>query len=179
MLCWEVGCIRLVQFSSNPRQQLLATLTDYKRDITHMFPSCPYAATNVLASLHALKCTLILIPLKNFAEVVKVLRGLDRVDMVSVPLFVLDVNECVELLNWDGLVPEDGLEYVQVLDLELPLHLLLAQGLRLFLGLMKQGPTPLQRFAGLSISDHRVFLNVAPSFLVILHSEVEVVRFNG
>jgi hypothetical protein len=117
--------------------------------------------------------------LEDFAEIVKVLRGLDRVDMLPGPLLVLDVNQSVQLLDRDGLVPENSLEDVQVLDLELPLHLLLAHGLRLFLRLMKQGPTPLQGLAGLGISDHRVFLNVAPSLLVILHPEVEVIRFNG
>jgi len=119
-----------------------------------------------------------LIPLKDFAEVVKVLWGLDRVDVVSRPLLVLNVDKCVQLLHRDGLVPEDGLEDVQVLDLEVPLHLLLAQGLRLLLGLMKQGLAPLYGLAGLGISDDRVFLDVAPSLLVILHPEVEVVRFN-
>ena len=179
MLGWKVGCIRLVQFSGYPRQHLLASLINYKRDIPHVFPRGPYAAANFLASLHALNCPLILIPLEDFAEIVKVLRGLDRVDMLPGPLLVLDVNQSVQLLDRDGLVPENSLEDVQVLDLELPLHLLLAHGLRLFLRLMKQGPTPLQGLAGLGISDHRVFLNVAPSLLVILHPEVEVIRFNG
>ncbi len=119
-----------------------------------------------------------MIPLKDFTEIVKVLGGLDSIDVVSGPLSVLDVNECVQLLDGDGLVPENGLEDVQVLDLELPLHLLLTHGLRLFLRLVKQGLTPLYGLACLSISDHSVFLNVAPSFLVILHSEVEIVRFN-
>ena len=144
-----------------------------------MFSSCRHATANVLASLNAMKCILILIKLEDFTEIVEVFRGLHCVDVFSGPLSVLDVNERVELLDRDGLVPENGLEYVQVLDLEVPLRLLLAHGLSLFLGLMKQRPTPLYGLAGLGISDHRIFLDVAPSFLVILHSEVKVIRLNG
>lgn len=164
---------------SDPRQHLLASLMYYKRDIPHVLSRGPYAAANVLASFHALNCPQILIPLKYFAEIVKALWGLHRVDMLSSPLLVLDVNQSVQFLDRDGLVPEDGLKDVQVLDLELPLHLLLAHGLRLFLGLMKQGPAPLQRLAGLGISDNCVFLNVVPSLFVILYPEVEVIRFDG
>ena len=138
MLSWEVWCVRLVhQLLTHPRQELPAAHTDHKRGIPHLLPRCPYAAASVLAGLHAKQCPLILIPLKDFAEVVKVLRGFDRVDVLSRPLLVFDVNESVQLLHRDGLVPEDGLEDIQVLNLEVSLHLLLAQGFRLLLGLLQ------------------------------------------
>ena len=138
MLSWEVWCVRLVhQLLTHPRQELPAAHTDHKRGIPHLLPRCPYATARLLAGLHAKQRPLILIPLKDFAEVVKVLRGFDCVDVLSCPLLVLDVYECVQLLHRDGLVPEDGLEDIQVLNLEVSLHLLLAQGFRLLLGLLQ------------------------------------------